>query len=389
MTRKIVQLKNRRGAFAIMAAVGFFAMMAVGAIAMDFSRMWTLRNELQTAADAGALAGAIELEPTRFTNNSAVITKVTTYAQINKAMSRTPVLDSLILGNWNKANRTFTPAGAPQNAVRVVTAYNMSGLIMTAFGIAAPRMRARATGWADAPVTLASCSKPWAVPYEALRWVINPSVGLTQSAADLVSPWNQTRDVNALNALTQAQRTFTLKMGAGNSSGAPSGGYNAANMPGNYQPVQLPVYQDAQGNLYPYGKPLTGGQNYRANIEGSNPCATVGLGDVLAAETGGKVGPSIQAMTSGPDYICDSIDANDNCIKNGAIGSNPVVAPFFTAVNANCGGSTCLYTVQLIGSFVVTQVGKGAEITGYFQTIQTSGPVGGGGSTLQKPILAQ
>lgn len=139
-------LKNRRGAFAIITAILFMTMVMVGAVALDFSRLWTLKNELQISADAAAHAGAIALQPARYVDSATVDAAVRLLATANEAMSRTPVVDSVELGTWTG---TFARSGPPYNAVRVVTAFDMSGLIMSALGMAPPRIRARAVGWAQ------------------------------------------------------------------------------------------------------------------------------------------------------------------------------------------------------------------------------------------------
>lgn len=45
-------LKARRGAVVVLLGIMMGALMSISAIAIDFSRLWTLRLELQTSADA-------------------------------------------------------------------------------------------------------------------------------------------------------------------------------------------------------------------------------------------------------------------------------------------------------------------------------------------------
>ena len=51
------RLKNRKGVFVVLFGLLFMVLMGAAAMSIDLSRIWTMRNELQTAADAGALAG--------------------------------------------------------------------------------------------------------------------------------------------------------------------------------------------------------------------------------------------------------------------------------------------------------------------------------------------
>jgi len=52
-----IKLANRRGMTLILMAFMLTAMIGVSAFAIDFGRMYLFRNELQSAADAAALAG--------------------------------------------------------------------------------------------------------------------------------------------------------------------------------------------------------------------------------------------------------------------------------------------------------------------------------------------
>ena len=51
-------LRNQRGAVAIIVGISIFMLVGFGALAVDISHLHVARNELQNAADAGALAGA-------------------------------------------------------------------------------------------------------------------------------------------------------------------------------------------------------------------------------------------------------------------------------------------------------------------------------------------
>lgn len=399
-----MRLRNRRGAFSIMIAVGFFFLITVGAIAIDFSRLWTLKNELQTAADAGALSGAIQLFPSRYTSAQGVIDSATVYTQRNPSMGRVPGVDSVILGNWNQSTRTFTAAGTPQNAVRVVAGYNMSGMIMSAFGVSAPRMRARATGWAEAPVATTGCIKPWAIPYENLMFAINTYRGIPIDNASLNRPFDQVADIAALNAMSAPQRTFTLKladnMSPNQQNQITQSGATATSMPGNYQAVRLGKLWDYATQTYPSPGPVAGGNAYVNNITGVT-CHGLSVGDSLQTETGNKVGPTLKAVE---DSVCKGgIEQNGanigNCYASpgGPVGVDIKTA--FFACGTGCNGQSTV-AVKLLGSFTLTKIyPKGAggqnpayeksQIVGIFKPIQVSGPVGGGSTTLQKPILAQ
>ena len=54
-------LSNERGAVLILVAVAVFTLIAFSAIVVDYGILWASRGQAQTSADAGALAGAIDI----------------------------------------------------------------------------------------------------------------------------------------------------------------------------------------------------------------------------------------------------------------------------------------------------------------------------------------
>jgi len=50
--------KNRKGIFVVLFGILFMSLMAAAAMSIDFARVWAMRNELQTSADAAAATGA-------------------------------------------------------------------------------------------------------------------------------------------------------------------------------------------------------------------------------------------------------------------------------------------------------------------------------------------
>src|SRR5689334_15248284 len=98
--RAMRRFRNRKGVFVVLFGILFTALMAAAAIAIDFSRIWAMRNELQTAADASSLAGAVQLSTT--SNSSFQVDSATrSYAGMNSAMGAPANVDSVVLGQWN------------------------------------------------------------------------------------------------------------------------------------------------------------------------------------------------------------------------------------------------------------------------------------------------
>ena len=112
-------LQDRRGS--VFAMMGFGVVMAAGfaALAVDMSYLYGLKGRLQTTADFAVLAAVTQLP-----DEDAARTMALDYAAKNMpAAEHGAVLAGadVVTGNWNSGTRTFTPAGDPINAVRVVT----------------------------------------------------------------------------------------------------------------------------------------------------------------------------------------------------------------------------------------------------------------------------
>jgi Flp pilus assembly protein TadG len=407
------RLKNRKGIFIVLFGLLFMVLMAAAAMAIDMSRIWTMRNELQTAADAGALAGAVQLNPPHQRGGASgqkVIDSVTWMAKRNMALYDTVHVDAVHGGVWDDAAQTFTDVANWNNAtaVQVTVSHGTNKLIMGALGIAAPRVSARATAWANAPVDNSNCMKPWTMPYTVLMDLVNRRrVADGTLTGDPDSFANLTRDFTdydrtLLGNMSDAERSFTLKMGS-NANGLvdPVPG---STMPGNFQAVQLPRHWSADGTPWPDGTPSPGGgaQEYREAIEGTE-CFPLGVGDILDVKPGDMVGPTLQAVEKeNPgdlNYICASIvtsnDAtNGNCINdNGGVGVDIKTA--FHQCLSGCNGASTV-TVRMIGSFTLSKMYKDkgatwdkAQIVGIFKPLASTGPVGAGPTTIQKIILVR
>ena len=404
------RLKNRKGVFVVLFGLLFMVLMAAGAMAIDMSRIWSMRNELQTSADAAALAGAVQLSAPHnrnFTDDTARLV-----AQRNTALYDVVNVDEVQPGQWDDDAQTFTNSSLPQaTAVRVTVSHPTNKLIIGALGIAAPVVKATAIAWGNAPVDNTSCVRPWSIPYVVLMDKVNRKRIATgnwpYADTDPDSPANLTRDFTdedrtVLNTMTEAERTFNLKMGAGNGNQTtvedpPPG----ATMPGSYQAVKLPRKRSADGTVNPDGiAPQSGADAYRDAVSGA-VCYTLGIGDVLEVQTGDMTGPTLQgAERNGSEqfYVCYTITSAGACLdQNGNVGVD--VKSAFHLCYSGCTGASEV-TVRMLGSFTLTKVmpiGGGApdpnnppaSIGGYFKPIMANGPVGPGPTTIRKIILVR
>jgi len=330
-------------------------------------------------------------------------------AKRNFALYDTVHVDAVHAGVWDDAAQTFTTVGNWNNAtaVQVTVSHGTNKLIMGALGIAAPRVKARAIAWANAPVDNSNCMKPWTMPYTVLMDLVNRKrVALGTLQGDPDSYANLTReftneDRDLLAQMSDAERTFTLKMGSGQGLDDPIPG---STMPGNFQAVQLPRHWSAAGTVWPDGQPSPGGgaNEYREAIEGVQ-CYPLGVGDILDVKPGDMIGPTLQAVEKenpgDANYICASIASNGDCIND----SNQVGVDIKTAFHqclSGCNGSSTV-TVRMIGSFTLTKMYKTngnqnqgefwdrGQIQGIFKPLASTGPIGPGPTTIQKIILVR
>lgn len=164
---------GERGSISVtFALILTFVLGAVVAMVVDIGHAWEVRNELQNAADASALAGARSLDGTNTVFPTAV-QSATTLAQQNFANGsavNVPPAD-IVLGRWDFTTRTFAPllTPAPQvNAVQVTTRRTAAtGTAVATFfaplvGIPSQDVIARAVAVGGSPN--AACGFPLAVP---------------------------------------------------------------------------------------------------------------------------------------------------------------------------------------------------------------------------------
>ena len=130
-------LNNSRGAAAVMVAVTMTVLLAMAAAAIDIGHALVGRNELQDAADAGALAGARALgllyegmTPAAMGtyqlsggDAGAIVTAVQSTAVLNAAAGVNVTVNAgdVQIGLWDSATRTLTPTVNQPRAVRVIT----------------------------------------------------------------------------------------------------------------------------------------------------------------------------------------------------------------------------------------------------------------------------
>lgn len=116
---------GKGGNIALTVALAAPALIGAVGFGIDSALVQIQRTRLQTAADAAATAGARQLKvPANVATMAITLAKANVPAG-SDATLRDNVLKSadILQGNWNGTSRVFTPAGAPNNAVKVTTRF--------------------------------------------------------------------------------------------------------------------------------------------------------------------------------------------------------------------------------------------------------------------------
>ena len=186
MQRRTPRLKTRRGATAVLVAILIVVVGGMAAFAIDLARVYTGVNEMQTGADASALAGAIQLQH----SGASPVSAVQSFAANNLAFGSAISVPSADVqgGLWNPAASTFTASAnwAVNNAVRVTTRATPA----TSFGRLMGRTSVSATRSAVAWIANQStrdCIKPWGIDVATVNALLTNPITTQAGIAELRS----------------------------------------------------------------------------------------------------------------------------------------------------------------------------------------------------------
>ncbi|MEO8561448.1 MAG: pilus assembly protein TadG-related protein [bacterium] len=196
--------RRRRGATLVMMSILLIAFLGVGAIAADIGRFYAVVTELQTAADAGALAGALKLQRTEFNPeepdvDSAVVTFVNSTNRADGAqivITTADVRTAIYTPPKNSVTKPldFDVVARRANAVMVTVSAAPVGVFSQLIGRAANLPLSR-TGVAWVANLGGRCVRPWAFPYRKLYEAVEGITGVPDPAPDL-EPRNLVKFLN-------------------------------------------------------------------------------------------------------------------------------------------------------------------------------------------------
>lgn len=349
-------VRSRTGATMVMVAILITVLLGMAAMAIDVSRLFVMREQLQTASDAAALAGAVELLHQR---SDAVAGTAVDYARLNRVEAQQPDVSpvDVELGIWDFGAGLFTPVPkanwteAGVNAVRVTSRYATSYTFARVFDEAGSTLQTRAVA-AVGYVAEASCVKPWAMSYQDLLDALFGEGARSALSYDL-----QPEDVASL------ARVDILN------------GNTAPFAPGNIGEVRF-----------------GGGGSYADDISGCSR-ATVSPGETIEAEPGMGSGQTVHALRDfcdahGGSYPPGNGNSDFTCI--GAPKVKVVLWDTMDAGGSGKGGANARYHVKYVGVVAITGYSKKAPyITGYFTALASDGAFGTVASPLMKVALVK
>jgi hypothetical protein len=185
---------SERGAILIHVAFALMALLCFTAVVMDHGAMLSARRQAQTAADAGALAGALSLQES-FTNTTEAELAAKHFAGANAVWGQATAAEHVIVS-------TPLPFPCPGSGAlscirvdvlrgttdrdNVLHTNYLPTYMARLFGVDTQGVRATATAEVAA-ANMVKCIKPWIV---ADRWIDNSGTGTNTSAFDQLDSFN-------------------------------------------------------------------------------------------------------------------------------------------------------------------------------------------------------
>ena len=341
-----MEMRSRKGATLVLIAILMTVLVGFTGIAIDASRLYVMRAQLQTVADATAIAAIVEVNNKRPTNATTVALQ---YVPTNLVERRSATVNAADVepGSWNFATNTFTPLASwtdpAVGAVRVTARYPGAYTFARVFGGTGQTVSARAVG-ALGYVSTSDCIKPFAVSYQTLLNILYPPAGTKNPSYNLTP-----QDIQTLSAMSYPADSISLLQGTSNT---------VTN--GNIAQVQV-------------SNPWNGNNAYTNAITGTCPNIDIGPGTILNGDPGNGGGQTKTALKT----FCD---ANGGTTSQGAqafsCNAHPKVKLVLWDQNNGLNGANLRVRVKYVGVFSITSFKGGAgttQVSGYFSTMATTG----------------
>ncbi len=360
--------RDERGISIIFVSVGLAGFLAATTLAVDVGMMMMARSQAQSAADAGALAGATSLVFNSFTDRSSTgpaVSSAVSTAQANLVVNEAPsVLTSdVTFPNDPSGNPTRVAVGVYRTTERGNAIPTFLGAM---FGVPTASVGAQATAEAS-PANAETCVKPFMIPD---KWR-----EVSDSKGNPDGPWtpNSTFDIVDSKNKPLPNPDVYVPLGQTGYTGYSSADYG----------LYLVLRAGTGSNIYPtmyysWSMPSnTGADDYRGNISGCNR-TVIPLSPnppyYMTQEPGNMVGPTDQGID---DLIAKdpaaTFDTSCNCVKGSAFSVSPRVTPiplydpYYYATGKMNGRNADFKLANVIGFFIDKRVGN--QVYGYVMPI--------------------
>lgn len=348
-------MRNRRGAIVVMTGVFIVALMIIAAITVDASRIFAAKNELQTASDAAALAGALQLleDPDHALD--------TALAYAGRNLVEQDAVDSVEVeyGLWLPAEREFVVGGEPKDAMRVTTRHPLPLSLARIFGDSIATVTASAIAWAAGPVMEPQCLKPIAVPYSRLLQVLGYQPWTNVSLTD--------DDIRRLREMSVEEKKWHFHFGDLDNEDEEASEYGEDHFKRDqYFPIDIDSTWD-RNDPATHTRPSIDTATYRSYVAGppDGRCsAKVRPGDEVRSEPAPKIG----AVRNGLAQVCATLGGTLEssgtraltCQAGGARVEMPLRVTYWTGylpdpdlVPWYDSGAGSILVTRMTGSFVV------------------------------------
>ncbi len=229
-------ITDQSGAIALATALSLVVLLGVAALAIDYGHMAWVQNELQKAAEAGALAGGRFLTP--YVNNPATpdwisAQNMATQTVLKNCADGQPLTDCKVeYGYWSLSTKTLQPPGlVPTNSdlpairVTVAKAAGHNGgplhlLLAPIIGISSHDLSGQAVGAISGPYSVPPGDAfPLAMPKNLLdqyQWEAAPPATIEVGASNTDGLWTsfcEGKSVPTIRELIATGNPTNLKVG--------------------------------------------------------------------------------------------------------------------------------------------------------------------------------
>lgn len=350
-----MRYRNNSGAAMIIVVIVAAVLFGMLALSADMGYLFLARNQLQNAADAGALAGAPEIA----------------YLFGGATGSEQSARDKAI-----EYATKYLAADRLVEATDVEVDISSDASVFGVAGYAGPAIRVTVRRTGETSPVILFFGRILGKPEVGVMAIAVARLVPVQTGCGFV-PWSVRNFSGTLNIGDQAVFKYNAQ-GVGREE------------PGWFSPVQFPALSRPE-----CGNPQPGGNAYRGYIVTGSSCdCPFGIGDTLSIETGNLVGPTKQGVD---DLIAKDPNAQYDATTHTVINSNHgenwmqserIINVLLFPNDLVLDSNTREVPIAAIGSFFlqgVTITGTGktntANVTGFFVGITTGGGTPGGPGT--------